>query len=311
MNKKLFDIPILLITFNRPETTCLVFEQIRKLEPTHLYLFSDAPRSGNTEDIDLVETCRCLLNDSQIDWTCHVERWFPETNMGCALGVSSAISWAFESSERLIILEDDFFPQADFFSFCKSMLETYRDNDRIMHISGAHKSEKVEANDADHMFSHIAETGGWATWKHAWKKYDFWMEQLSDMKSQKLIQRLVRDKHISNYWHERFDRVFEDGKKQNWEVQWQYTLFKNYGLAVVPTTHLVKDISGMLTFSARHGSDVEPSSDYPDGKLGSAAKGLAQNTLSHAQSQGQASLAARLLYKFSVMLGIAQKESRI
>ncbi|MCF2487398.1 hypothetical protein [Dyadobacter sp. CY347] len=274
MNKKLFDIPVLLITFNRPETTCLVFEQIRKLKPTHLYLFSDAPRLDHIDDVDLVETCRCLLNDSQIDWPCQVERWFPETNMGCALGVSSAISWAFESSERLIILEDDYFPQPDFFSFCKSMLEMYRDNERIMHISGAHRSEKLEANDADHIFSLIAETGGWATWKHAWEKYDFWMEQLSDMKSQNHIQRLVRDKHISKYWYERFDQVFEDGKKQNWEVQWQYTLFKNYGLAVVPSTHLVKDISGMLAFSPRNEMSDEPPFNYLIGKQSPQSNGV-------------------------------------
>ncbi|UON83583.1 hypothetical protein MUK70_01010 [Dyadobacter chenwenxiniae] len=115
MDNKLFDIPILLIVFNRPETTCLVFEQIRKLKPARLYLFSDAPRNSNLEDTHLVEVCRYLIDDSQIDWDCQVERWFPETNMGCALGISSAISWAFESSEQLIVLEDDSLPHPSFF----------------------------------------------------------------------------------------------------------------------------------------------------------------------------------------------------
>ncbi|UON83584.1 hypothetical protein MUK70_01015 [Dyadobacter chenwenxiniae] len=111
-----------------------------------------------------------------------------------------------------------------------------------MHISGSNKSEEIAVSDSDHIFSLIATTGGWATWKRAWKKYDFWMEHLSEMKSQKHLQRLVRDKDIWKYWYERFDQVFEGDKKHNWEVQWQYTLFKNYGLVVVPNSNLVDDI---------------------------------------------------------------------
>ncbi|WAC15320.1 hypothetical protein [Dyadobacter pollutisoli] len=245
MDKKLFDIPVLLITFNRPETTCLVFEQIRKLRPSHLYLFSDAPRKDMPEDNDLVEACRYLLNDSEIDWDCKVERWFPETNMGCALGICSAITWAFETCSQLIIVEDDCLPHPDFFTFCKFMLDMYRGNDRIMHISGTLMNEEAKESNSDHFFSLIGNTGGWATWKRAWNKYDFWMEQLPEMKSQKRMQSLIRNENTLKYWLDRFDAVYAEEKKQNWEVQWQYTLFKNYALAVVPNTNLISSIDYM------------------------------------------------------------------
>jgi hypothetical protein len=246
MDKKLFDVPVLLISFNRPETTCLVFEQIRKLRPSHLYVFSDAPRKDTPEDIDLVETCRYLVDDSQIDWECKVERWFPDSNMGCALGISSAITWAFETCTQLIIMEDDCLPHPSFFTFSKSMLDMYKGNDRIMHISGTLLNEDLKTSNSDHFFSLIGNTGGWATWKRAWNKYDFWMEQLPEMKNQKRIQSLIRNANTLKYWLQRFDEVYAEEKKQNWEVQWQYTLFKNYGLAVVPNTNLISNIGYMI-----------------------------------------------------------------
>jgi hypothetical protein len=242
MDKKLFDIPVLLITFNRPETTCHVFEQIRKLKPSRLYIFSDAPRNGLPEELELVDTCRCFFDESQINWECKVERWLAETNMGSALGISSAISWAFETCEKLIILEDDCLPHPTFFTFCKSMLDRYSTNDRVMHVSGARWNEEVNMRGPDHFFSLVGNISGWATWKRAWNKYDFWMEQLPEIKNQMRAQRLFKNTDIAKYWQEKFDEVYGETKKHTWSIQWQYTLFKNYGLAAVPNVNLISNI---------------------------------------------------------------------
>lgn len=242
MNTTPFNIPVLLITFNRPETTCHVFEQIRKLKPASLYIFSDAPRLDKPDEADLVEMCRCLVDESQINWECKVERWYSEVNMGNAVGISSAITWAFETCEKLIILEDDCLPHPSFFTFCKFMLDKYQSNERVMHVSGTHWDKKFKINQADHFFSRIGHIWGWATWKRAWNKYDFWMEQFPEMKHQRKIQKLFGDIEIANYWHERFDRVYNEERKKTWDYQWQYTLFQNYGLAAVPNVNLVSNI---------------------------------------------------------------------
>jgi hypothetical protein len=242
MDTKLFDIPILLITYNKPETTCHVLEQIRKIKPSKLYIFSDAPKSDSQEEVDLVETCRYLLEDSQINWKCKVERWFSETNVGSAIGIPSAITWAFETCEKLIILEDDCLPHPTFFAFCKFMLDKYHSNERVMHISGTHRHNGTRISQADHFFSRVGHIWGWATWKRAWNKYDFWMEQFPEMKTQRKIQKIFRDATVAEYWHTRFDQVYQESKKQFWEYQWQYTLFQNYGLAAVPNVNLVSNI---------------------------------------------------------------------
>ncbi|KQS30665.1 hypothetical protein [Dyadobacter sp. Leaf189] len=242
MSKKVFDVPVLLITFNRPETTCHVFAQIRKLKPSKLYIFSDAARIEKPEENELVEACRSLFDDSQINWDCQVEKWFADTNMGCAMGVSSAISWAFETNEKLIILEDDCLPHPSFFSFCKVMLDKYHNNDRVMHVSGTRWNGEFAMGQSDHFFSLIGHIWGWATWKRAWNKYDFWMEKLPEMKNQRKVQALFGDSKIARYWYDRFNEVYIQEKKSTWDYQWQYTLFLNYGLSVVPNVNLVSNI---------------------------------------------------------------------
>ena len=47
---KPFEVPILFIIFSRPETTKVVFEGLRKLKPTSLFIACDGPRSHKPED---------------------------------------------------------------------------------------------------------------------------------------------------------------------------------------------------------------------------------------------------------------------
>lgn len=59
-----FDTPILLIIFNRPDTTQIVFDQIRKVKPKTLYVFADGPRKnriGEEKNANLLEKSSNLL----------------------------------------------------------------------------------------------------------------------------------------------------------------------------------------------------------------------------------------------------------
>ncbi len=46
------------------------------------------------------------------------------------------LNWFFENVEQGIILEDDCVPNESFFPFCQELLERYRDDLRVMQISG-------------------------------------------------------------------------------------------------------------------------------------------------------------------------------
>ena len=72
----------------------------------------------------------------EVDWDCCVHTLFREQNLGCKLAVSEAINWFFEHVEAGVILEDDCLPHPMFFPFCAELLERYRDDERVMVISG-------------------------------------------------------------------------------------------------------------------------------------------------------------------------------
>src|SRR6185369_14502559 len=104
--------PVLLVIFNRPKTTQLVFEAIRQAKPTRLYIAADGPRKNVESDIKNCAETRKIVE--QVDWDCKVEILFRNENLNCGVGPSSAFTWFFEHEEEGIILEDDCLPSQSF-----------------------------------------------------------------------------------------------------------------------------------------------------------------------------------------------------
>ena len=159
----------------------------------------------------------------------------------CTGCVSSAINAVFELEEQIIVLEDDVVPHLSFFTFCTLMLEKYKSDSRVMHISGTRWNQEYEMGDADHFFSSIGHIWGWATWKRAWNKYDYNMDNLPQLKKDETIKKLFNNSKVVNFWHSGFDWV-NIPNKQTWDIQWQFALFFNQGLAVVPIVNLTSNI---------------------------------------------------------------------
>src|SRR5262245_15023111 len=100
--------PVLFLTFNRPEYTKRVFARIREARPAQLFLAQDGPRLDRTDEKEKVERVRKII--SKVDWPCTVTTDASDTNLGCKMRVSSAITWALSQVDRVIILEDDCIP---------------------------------------------------------------------------------------------------------------------------------------------------------------------------------------------------------
>lgn len=203
-----FTTPILFIVFNRPEPTSIVFARIREIKPQQLFIAADGPRINNTEDKIKCEEVQQIVK--KIDWDCNVHYRFLENNLGCGVGVSSAITWFFENVEEGIILEDDCLPSYSFFYFCSELLEKYRNNPKIMHISGDNFQYGRKRGKHSYYFSHYTHNWGWATWKRAWNHYDFNL--------------------IPPEWN-----------TNNWDKQWELSVEKNNGLSILPNQNLVRN----------------------------------------------------------------------
>jgi hypothetical protein len=116
-----FNVPILFLVFNRPDTTAQVFERIKQMQPAQLFIAADGPRPGKEGERQKCEEVRNIILKG-VDWPCHVKTLFRDSNLGCGHAVSGAITWFFENIEEGIILEDDTLPDLSFFIFCKELL---------------------------------------------------------------------------------------------------------------------------------------------------------------------------------------------
>ncbi|RDC54295.1 hypothetical protein DU508_22675 [Pedobacter chinensis] len=235
--------PVLLITFSRPETTQYVFEAIRDYKPEKLYIFSDGPRTDRYDsDSTKINETRNLL--AHVDWDCEVVTRFLFENQGCGAGVSGAISWAFETTERLIILEDDCLPSQSFFTFCDHLLEEYAIDDRVMHIAGTRWNEefKIEGN-KNYFFSKYGHIWGWATWKRAWQTYDFQMKDWPEFDEKRLLDRILDNYFpLVKRWQYMFNDIYNQKLKHTWDYQWQFAIFKGNGLCITPIQNLITNI---------------------------------------------------------------------
>ncbi len=234
-----FKTPILFIIFNRPETTTRVFEEIRKIKPEKLYIAADGPRENKPEENKICNEVRKIA--TRIDWECEVKTLFQKKNLGCKVGVSTAINWFFDNVEQGIILEDDCLPNESFFIFCETMLERYKNEDKIMHISGTNFQFGNTRGEASYYFSQCTNIWGWATWKRAWNKYNSEMDSLEEYIKSKKIFNLFKDRKVAKFWLSLFSHIIKKNI-DTWDAQWAYAVIKSEGIAISPNTNLIENI---------------------------------------------------------------------
>lgn len=234
--------PVLLITFNRPETTRIVFDAIRRATPKKLYIAADAPRIGNIEDENKCATVKEIVK--QVDWDCKVYYRFAELNQGCGPGPFNAISWAFENEDRLIILEDDCVPAKPFFKYCDELLERYKFDTRIWMISGNQYNEEKVTTPHSYFFSRYGHSWGWATWKRCWDSMDLLITKYPLIIDQDLYKSAFRTNKEVNFFQKKIESIYKDDvlKSHIWDFQFGFAITSNNGLCIVPKKNLVTNI---------------------------------------------------------------------
>lgn len=255
--------PVLFIIFNRPDTTARVFEAIAKAKPRRLFIAADGPRPDKAGEAEKCKIVREIVQ--RVDWECEVKTLFREENFGCKMAVSSAITWFFEQVEEGIILEDDCLPSDSFFPFCTELLERYRNDSRVMMISGNNFQDGIQRGDASYYFSAIPWIWGWATWRRAWWKYDVSMRTLPSMVRDRMVQSLSLDEAVQQYRLRYFIPTYE-GEIDTWDYQWIYSILINHGLSVCPQVNLVRNIG--FSAEATHTFDsASKMAEIPAGTL--------------------------------------------
>lgn len=237
--------PILFIVFNRLDTTMEVLKAIARERPTRLYVAADGPRAARPEETARIEAVRAAVI-AAIDWPCEVRTQFQEHNLGCRRGVVAAIDWFFANEPEGIILEDDVVPSPDFFRFCAEMLERFRDEPRVMMVSGTNPLGAGVDSDS-YFFSSLGSIWGWASWRDAWARYDIDMKDWDDTLAAKLHKRHGRA--TARYLGHIFDFHRKNGV-DTWDTQWTCTIQAHDGLAVMADSNLIRNIGIVGTHSS-------------------------------------------------------------
>ncbi len=234
-----FSTPIALVIFNRPALAERVFEAVARVKPEKLFIAADGPRFP--EEAERCQQARAIIN--RIDWGCKLYTNFSDVNIGCAQHLVRAFDWVFSEVEEAIILEDDLLPSASFFNFCQTLLGRYRNDARIMHITGNNFQGGISRTDYSYYFSKYPHVWGWATWRRAWANYDFYLKKWPEFKKSNLMKMVCDDLAEEEYWTDIFDRMHEDPVKMNaYDYQWMFACWAQNGLAIAPNINLVTNV---------------------------------------------------------------------
>jgi hypothetical protein len=238
-DNNMLNTPVLFLIFNRPDTTQIVFNEIRKAQPAQLFIAADGPRKDRPDDIENCRKAREIIR--QVDWDCNVSTLFRDENLGCKRGVSSAIDWFFSNVEEGIILEDDCVPDQSFFQFCQELLEWYRDDERVMVISGDNFQFGRRRTEDSYYFSRYVHIWGWASWRRAWNNYDVSMKLWPLIRDGDWLMDILDDRNAVNYWTQCFEDTYT-GKIDTWDYEWVFACWIQNGLTVLPNINLVSNI---------------------------------------------------------------------
>lgn len=238
---------VLFISFNRPDLTAVSIREILHADPPQLFLFSDGPRPGVEDDIDLIKQTRAIL-DHATRGRSGVFKRYEDTNLGLFRGVSGAIDWFFSEVEEGIILEDDCVPHPDFFGYCDELLNLYRENDQVWTISGDNSMALNVRGEFSYGFIRDPLIWGWATWRKAWEKYDREFSLWPKVRGTKLEKELFPKQRERAARRNLFD--FYAGF-ENWDFKLVLTQHYYGGLTAVPRQNLISNV-GMNRLDAIH-----------------------------------------------------------
>jgi hypothetical protein len=260
---------VLLLLFNRSETTHKLMTALKEVEPPKIYIHIDGPRKNIKTDEEEIAKIKKIIKD-EITWDCIVETNYSEINYGCGLGPRRGISWFFEHEERGVILEDDCIPSPTFFTFCNELLHKYENQKRVWLISGDNANQIIPNkffNNQDYCFSSIPFIWGWATWKDRWELYD---EDLLKW-NQSFLKKIKNITHVLPFEKLIISRIFKNAQNQKdknfWDFQYYSSMLQHGALAIVPRVNLIKNIGWGET--ATHTSNLSSRMNSSYGELDS------------------------------------------
>lgn len=228
--------PLLILAYNRPDKVQRLIERLRSQAPQHLMIAVDGPKPG-IADAARVSAVQAAIG--AIDWTDDVETRFRPSNLGLRRAVVDAVSWAVDKHGQAIVIEEDVLPGRHFEGYANHMLEYFREDDRIAHISGYNivPPDALTANGHKSRLTIYPESVAWATWARSWATFDDSMEWAMNATIADLAK--ITGSMVSGVrWKQHFADANSD-RISTWAYRWIASMWSKGALTLSPNRNLV------------------------------------------------------------------------
>lgn len=234
----MFRVPVLVVVHDKVEYAHNLFQILKKIKPIKLYVAADGAAGK-----DNVSYTNCLRSRAVFlpEWECELQELYKEEHLGKAQMIYQALTWFFSHEPEGIVLFDDTLPNQDFFYYCEQLLERYRDNKKIVHISGTNFLKKRDKDKNSYYFSAYPGLWGFATWADRVSGFNLEMTLLEGENFSKMISDYFQKHTEKLYWLRRY-YILKKYKLDIWEYQYIYHTWFLRGLSITPQVNLVTNI---------------------------------------------------------------------
>jgi len=227
---------VLIVGYKRTENIRRIIDLCKSFGVQRIFLQLDGIKS---DDIQAAESRQGLLEFLEKVRTpeLSVEVKTNVTNQGCAVTVLAGVDWALQSSNSIVVLEDDCIPTQSFFVFCLDFEESLNQSENIWLICGTQFAPR-ELTLGHTLRSHYALTWGWFTTKDKWMQI-----QKSIHRNRRFVLRdaLVSLDPESCFWSAGARRAYL-GFTDVWDTILIYCMKKESRLALLPGTSYVENL---------------------------------------------------------------------
>lgn len=229
--------PIALFVYNRPSHTKLAISALANnthAKESDLIIFSDGPRFYS--DRKLVDEVRSFIRTiNSFKSVRIVESKF---NKGLAESIIDGVTEILETSESIIVLEDDLITSPYFLQYMNEALDLYQYEGKVISVHAY--IYPVKGKLPETFFIRGADCWGWATWKRGWQLFESdGAKLLKRLKSQNLTREFDFN---GSYPYTKMLKDQIKGRRNSWAIRWYASAFLANRLTLYPGTSLVRNI---------------------------------------------------------------------
>jgi hypothetical protein len=210
-----------------------------------VFVFSDGPKNDAArKDVVAVRARLAALRTPNMTIVEAAE------NRGLAASIIGGVDQLTREFGRVIVLEDDLRVSPATLTWFNTALERYHDESAVMQISAYAYFIPQYARRETAVFLPAITTWGWATWDHAWRKFDpaatGWEELNNDPD---LRRRFDLD---GAYGYSKMLNNQMTAGIDSWGIRWYWSVFRSNGVVLFPPRSFVKNMG--FDFKATHGA---------------------------------------------------------